>query len=168
MSIWAHVDDGELTEWRFGKPAGAWRNVSNIEALSADELAPLGWREASLTEDEVGVGQIAGSPVMTVAGDGSILATIPAVSGPVPQMVTNAQMRCALRGLGLLASIKAAASADMAAHNAIDPTDDGEFWERWEYGNFIGRHDAFVLQMQAAFEKTDADMDAIFRLAETK
>lgn len=87
---------------------------------------------------------------------------------PVPVRVTNAQMRCALRDAGLLASIKQKAADDRAAHNAINPTDDGEFWERWEYGNEFGRQDAFVLQMQAASTKTDAEIDDLFRLAATK
>lgn len=165
--MWAFVDSGEVSTFTDTLPA-SWRNVSNLDALSVDELSALGWRDVAVTQDAIGAGQIAGSPVFTIAGDGSVSAHIHAVPGPVPQKVTNAQMRCALRDLGLLVSIKAAAAADKAAHNQLDPTDDGEFWERWEYGNEFSRQDPFVLQMQAAFEKTDTEMDDLFRLAATK
>lgn len=84
---------------------------------------------------------------------------------PVPAFVTNAQMRVALRISGLLIGVKDFVTADKAAHNAINPKDDGELWERWEYGNQFGRHDSFILTAQAQFGKTDADMDALFVLA---
>lgn len=168
MIIWTLVESGSISEWRTSRPAGGWRNVSNIEALDDGELSEMGWKPVVVTEDEIGPEQVAGGIEISIDEEGVVTARSPAIASPVPVTVPNANLRVALRELGLLAQIKAAALADKAAHNAIDPTDDGEFWERWEYGNFIGRHDAFVLQMQAAFEKTDADMDAIFRLAETK
>jgi hypothetical protein len=157
---WSH-QSGELV---LSLPS-SWRNISGLDGMSSDELAAVGWSEVDLVLPAIDpLHEAFGALVLREDGK----ATCVVVAAPVPSTVPNANLRVALRELGLLPLVKAKALEAKAAANAIDPTDDGEFWERWEYGNFIGRNDGFVLQMQFAFGKTDAQMDAIFRLAATK
>lgn len=169
--MFVHVENAEVTEWRMSDVLfGAWRQTTNLEALSDPELNELGWQriDPAFPTYDPATHEL-GSPTFAIdGGTVSVTWSLIDLPNPVPATVPNANMRIALRDLGLLAAVKAAAAADRAAHNAIDATDDGEFWERWEYGNFISRQDPLVLQMQAALGKTDAELDDLFRLAATK
>jgi hypothetical protein len=65
MPIWAHIANGTVDDYRPGRPAGSWRNISNIEGLSDAELNALGWRQ---TTEIQSTAYFTDSPRFTVVG----------------------------------------------------------------------------------------------------
>jgi hypothetical protein len=75
----------------------------------------------------------------------------------VPQVVTSVQFRLALDQLGLLDIVNSAvANADRATQI------------RWQFGRDIARDDPYLINIAEALNKSNDDIDVLFRLAGTK
>ena len=79
-----------------------------------------------------------------------------AIPQPVPSSVSPLQIRKALRQMELKASI-----------DAYIATQDDETQESWEYAVQIDRDNPLIAAAAAELEKTEAEIDDLFRLAAT-
>lgn len=83
-----------------------------------------------------------------------------AAPASVPSMVTMRQARLALLGAGLLANVDAAIDA------MSEPTKSAARIE-WDYSSAVQRHNGFVSQLGPALGLSEAQIDALFRVAAT-
>ena len=76
---------------------------------------------------------------------------LPGPTAVVPQSVTMAQCRVALRRAGLLDRVSAAVAAT-----------GGEVQDAWEYSHVVRRDSALVASLGKQLALSDADIDALF------
>ena len=77
---------------------------------------------------------------------------------PVPSSVTMRQARLALLGAGKLAAVESAIDA------LSEPAKTAARIE-WDYSNEVRRHNGLVASLGPALGLTDAEIDALFRVA---
>jgi hypothetical protein len=118
--------------------SGVVANIAESETALADN-----WFEA-------------GSAQIGWTHDGETFTPPPVPPAPVPASASPLQIRKALRQMDL----KAAIDTFIAAQ-------DEETQEAWEYAVQIDRDNSLIAQAAAVLEKTEADIDALFRLAVT-
>lgn len=123
--------------------------------------------------DELAAAGLAGLPVAWMA-DGTIvygeaitadqrsafeavLAAHDAAATPVPASITPWQARQALNEMGMRDAVETALAA---APRGIK--------DAWEYGLTVDRHSPFIEAMAPALGLTEAQIDALFRLAASK
>lgn len=90
--------------------------------------------------------------------DGAAFATGARPMPPVPSSVTMRQARLALLGAGKLAAVESAIDA------LSEPAKTAARIE-WDYSNDVRRHNGLVASLGPALGLTDAEIDALFRVA---
>lgn len=122
-----------------GKPPG-FRAIKDDWPLAADETFIV-------TDDPAG---------LVLAEDGaSLRAATPAELDPPPRAITRLQLRRQLRVVGY-AAVKTA--LETAAPDLLD---------QWEAAQVIERDGDFIAFLKTTLNRTDAQIDAFFRLAAT-
>lgn len=126
---------------------GRVTNVVQASASWAAANAP----DADIVDDSVFVGV-----GFTRVSEG--VYTPPADNAPVPLRVTMRQARLALHGANKLSTVDAAIDA------LSEPARTAARIE-WEYSNDVQRHNGLVAALGPALGLTDAEIDALFRVA---
>ena len=91
--------------------------------------------------------------------DGTSLSPAPPEPDPVPQTVTMAQAREAMRRAGILAQVP-------AVLQAIEDDDQRETaLIAWDHAPYVARTGAFVTSLAPAFGLDDGELDGLFRVA---
>ena len=90
--------------------------------------------------------------------DGAAFAAGPRLQPPVPSSVTMRQARLALLGAGQLAAVESAIDA------LSEPARTAARIE-WDYSNDVQRHNGLVSALGPALGLTEAQIDALFRVA---
>ena len=155
---YAAVNTGEPVEISgpvYVTPDGDRPRVSYFQHWTSEELAAIGVHpivEPPIPEGKVATGS-------TLEWNGETVTRVWQLEDyvvPVPASASPLQIRKALRQMELKASI-----------DAYLATQDDETQESWEYAVQIERDNPLIAAAAAELEKTDAEIDDLFRLAAT-
>lgn len=156
MHAMIKFDGPKIISGAFRDEAGTSHAANVLTLWTQAELAFIG--VYPVVDDAIPEGQIqTGS---TLERDGDVVrrrwTLAPAPPPPVPSSVSPLQMRRALRQQGLTEAV----AAYVAQQNA-------DTQDAWEYAVEIRRDDALIASAARAMNKTDAQIDDLFRLALT-